>query len=128
MKRFKDAQIFEKAAFLMLPLTIVLSITLYFVTRNNNSEIKSLILGAISSLALNVWHMKTTISISKNNPKRLKGFTVFSYIFRYVLYAALIVLSTVFSNFNPVYILFGIIEYPIVMMILSLTLIKGDKS
>ncbi len=128
MKRFKEAMIYEKAAFLMIPATIIISIALYFITKNNNAEIKSLVLGAVLSLALNVWHTKTTISISKNNPKRLKAFTVFSYIARYSVYAAMIVMLTLLSNFNPVYTLFGIIEYPIVMMILSFTLIKGDKS
>ena len=95
---------------------------------NNNSEVKSLILGAAASLIFNYWHIKTSIKISNStNFEKLKAFTIFSYILRYFIYAILIFIGWRLSNFNPMYIVFGITEYPLIMVIVSISSLRGEK-
>ena len=106
----KEVTLFDKAIFCVIPFTIVLAIALLLITGNNNSEVKSLIIGAVSAIVLNFWHTKVTYKISKENPSSLKRFTIFSYTFRYFVYAGLIVVGVLLSDFNPIYMMFGICE------------------
>ena len=84
--------------------------------------------GAFASLILNFWHIRLTYNISKNNADKLKLFTTLSYILRYLVYALIIALGTIFGGFNPLYIIFGILEYPLIMIIVSLTSLKGEQN
>jgi len=122
----KEVSLFDKAILCIIPFTIVLAIALLLITGNNNSEVKSLIIGAASAIILNFWHTRMTIKIANNNPKRLKLFTILSYTFRYLIYGGLIVLGVFLSDFNPVYMIFGIAEYPLMVLVLSLILIKKE--
>ena len=56
----KDNEItmFDKAIIAIVPFTILLSIILYFVTKNNNGEVKSIVIGALVSMVLNFWNYK----------------------------------------------------------------------
>ena len=128
LKEHKELTIFDKAIIGIIPFTFALSLILLIVTKNNNSEVKSLILGAAASLIFNYWHIKTSIKISNSiNYEKLKAFTIFSYILRYFIYAVLIFIGWRLSNFNPMYIVFGITEYPLIMVIVSISSLRGEK-
>ena len=122
----KEITLFDKAILCIIPFTIVLAIALLLITGNNNSEVKSLVIGASSAIILNFWHTKMTIKISKENPDKLKRFTIFSYFIRYFIYGAIIVVGVMFSDFNPIYMIFGISEYPLMVLVLSLIMIKKE--
>ena len=128
MKEKRELTLFDKAMIGVIPFTLLLAIILLFVTKNENAEIKSLLIGAFASLILNFWHIRLTYNISKNNADKLKLFTTLSYILRYVVYALIIALGTIFGGFNPLYIIFGILEYPLIMIIVSLTSLKGEQN
>ena len=122
----KEITLFDKAILCIIPFTIVLAIALLLITGNKNSEVKSLLIGASSAIILNYWHTKMTIKISQDNPKRLKRFTIFSYFIRYLLYGGIIVIGVFLSDFNPIYMIFGISEYPLMVLVLSLIMIKKE--
>ncbi|MBP5343414.1 hypothetical protein J6Y73_05765 [bacterium] len=128
MKEKKELTLFDKAMIGEIPFTLLLAVILLFVTKNENAEIKSLLVGAAISLVLNFFHVKLTMNISSSNYEKLKVFTIISYIARYLIYALVIVLGAYFSNFNPLYIIFGIIEYPLILIILSLTTLRGGQN
>lgn len=126
----KDNEItmFDKAIITIVPFTIILSIILYFVTKNNNAEVKSIVIGALVSMVLNYWNYKTTLKLGRENYKKLKLFTTISYIARYLLMGILVFVACFFSNYNAIYILFGILEYPLFLMIFGLLEGKGGKA
>lgn len=126
----KDNEItmFDKAIIAIVPFTIILSIILYFVTKNNNAEVKSIVIGALVSMVLNYWNYKTTLKLGRENYKKLKLFTTISYIARYLLMGILVFVACFFSNYNAIYILFGILEYPLFLMIFGLLEGKGGKA
>lgn len=128
MKKKREWTLFDKALLGVIPFTLLLAIVLLFVTKNENSEIKSLIIGAVTSLVLNFWHIKLTLNVTEKNVEKLKLFTILSYVIRYAIYALVILLATFLSDFNPMYIIFGICEYPLIMVILSLTSLKGEQN
>lgn len=120
----KEVSLFDKAILCVIPFTIVLAIVLLLITGNKNSEIKSLLIGALSAIVLNYWHTKMTFKITNENPNGLKRFTIFSYFFRYFVYGGLMVVGILLSDFNPIYMMFGICEYPLMILILSLLMIR----
>ena len=126
----KDNEItmFDKAIIAIVPFTIILSIILYFVTKNNNAEVKSIVIGALVSMVLNYWNYTTTLKLGRENYKKLKLFTTISYIARYLLMGILVFVACFFSNYNAIYILFGILEYPLFLMIFGLLEGKGGKA
>lgn len=128
MKEKRELTLFDKAMIGVIPFTLLLTIILLFVTKNENAEIKSLLVGAFASLLLNFFHVKFTYNISNNNLNKLQLFTVLSYILRYVVYALIILLGTLYGGFNPLYVLFGILEYPLIIIIISLTTLRGERS
>jgi len=124
--KIKEMTLFNKTLFGVIVLTLVLSVVLFFVTRNENGEVESLIIGSITSLFLNYYHVKSVIKISNNNISKLKSFVIISYIARYLIYGILVLLGWLVTPFNPVYIMFGIVLYPTVTLVMSLTLVKGE--
>ncbi len=125
----KDNEItmFDKAIIAIVPFTIILSVVLYFVTKNNNAEIKSLVIGSLVSMVLNYWNYKTTLKLGRENFRKLKLFTTISFIARYLLMGILIFVACFFSNYNAIYIVFGILEYPLFLVIFGLLEGKGGK-
>ena len=125
----KDNEItmFDKAVIAIVPFTILLSVILYLVTKNNNAEVKSVVIGALVSMVLNYWNYKTTLKIGRENYRKLKLFTTISFIVRYLLMGVLIFVACFFSDYNAIYILFGILEYPLFLIIFGLLEGKGGK-
>lgn len=125
----KDNEItmFDKAIIAIVPFTIILSVVLYFVTKNNNAEIKSLVIGSLVSMVLNYWNYKTTLKLGRENFRKLKLFTTISFVARYLLMGILIFVACFFSNYNAIYIVFGILEYPLFLVIFGLLEGKGGK-
>ena len=126
----KDNEItmFDKAIIAIVPFTIVLSVILYLVTKNNNAEVKSIVIGAVVSMVLNYWNYKTTLKIGRDDYKKLKLFTTISFIARYLLMGTLVFVACFFSDYNVIYILFGILEYPLFLIIFGLLEGKGGKA
>lgn len=127
MDENQELTIFEKALIGIIPFTLVLALILFFVTGNDNSEVKSLTVGAAVSLIFNFWNYKTTAIISERYYRKLRGFSIFSFILRYLIIIAVIVLSCVYSDFNAIYIVFGFFEYPLFIIILSILSGKGGS-
>lgn len=125
----KDNEItmFDKAVIAIVPFTILLSVILYLVTKNNNAEVKSVVIGALVSMVLNYWNYKTTLKIGRENYRKLKLFTTISFIVRYLLMGVLIFVACFFLDYNAIYILFGILEYPLFLIIFGLLEGKGGK-
>lgn len=122
-----ELSIFDKAVIAIIPFTTIVSIIIYFVTKNNNAEVKSLVIGSITSMVLNYWNYKLTFAISNKNYKKLKLFTILSFIIRYSVIGLLVFVACYFSDFNPIYILFGVIEYPLFLIIFGTLESKGGK-
>ena len=125
----KDNEItmFDKAIIAIVPFTIILSVILFFVTKNNNAEIKSIVIGALVSMVLNYWNYKTTLKIGREDYRKLKLFTTISFIARYLLMGILIFVACFFSDYNAIYIVFGILEYPLFLVIFGLLEGKGGR-
>lgn len=115
----KELSIFDKVFIGMIPFTIVLAILLYFITGNSSGEAKSIVIGGVTALILNYWNCKMTFKISENDYTKLKKFSIISFIIRYSIMIALIVIS-IFTDFNPIFLFFGFLEYPLLLFIISL--------
>ena len=122
-----ELSIFDKAVIAIIPFTMIVSIIIYFVTKNNNAEVKSLVIGSITSMVLNYWNYKLTFTISEKNYRKLKIYTALSFIIRYSIIGLLVFVACYFSDFNPIYILFGVIEYPLFLIIFGTLDSKGGK-
>ena len=122
-----ELSIFDKAVIAIIPFTLIVSIIIYFVTKNNNAEVKSLVIGSITSMVLNYWNYKLTFVVSEKNYKKLKLFTILSFIIRYSIIGLLVFVACYFSDFNPIYILFGVIEYPLFLIIFGSLNTRGGK-
>ncbi len=123
----KGMSAYIKTLIVVIILVLFLSLVLYFVTGNENAEVKSLLIGAITVLLLSYWHIRTTIKISIKKPEMLKKFTITSYVIRYIIFFLVVFLAYKFADFNPIYIVFGMALYPIINLMFSLSLIKGNK-
>lgn len=121
MENKDSLTVFDKALIWTIGLTIVLSIVLFFVTGNKNGEVKSLVIGEVLSLCLNLWHSRTILSIDKD---RLKFFSIFSFIIRYTIMIIFVVVAAIFGGFSPIYLVVGLSLYAITLTILS---IFGEK-
>ena len=120
MNETKELTVFDKALIGTIPFTLVLSVVLYFVTKNANSEVKSLVVGASLSLILNAWNYHSTMKIGTTDYRQLRVFSTFSFFLRGGLMIALILVACLLSNYNAIYIVFGYFEYPLFLSIFSL--------
>jgi len=122
-----ELTIFDKSLIGMIPFTIALSLLLFFITKNQHSEIKSLVLGTFVSMLLNYWNYRTIRRIGETDYKKLRSFSIFSFTIRYTIIIVLTVVSCVFSDFNVIYLFFGFIEYPLFITIISILEGKGGN-
>lgn len=126
MENKDSLNLFDQSLIVTIPFTIILSLVLFFVTGNNNSEVKSLIVGEVLSLILNLWNSRATLNIGLKDYKRLRSFSIISFILRYSIIIAFVLLSTTLSDFNPIYLVFGLCEYSIALTIISI--FSGKRS
>ena len=126
MENKDSLNLFDQSLIVTIPFTIILSLVLLFVTGNNNSEVKSLIVGEVLSLILNLWNSRATLNIGLKDYKRLRSFSIISFILRYSIIIAFVLLSTTLSDFNPIYLVFGLCEYSIALTIISI--FSGKRS
>ncbi|MCR5741947.1 MAG: hypothetical protein K6G38_05785 [Gammaproteobacteria bacterium] len=112
-----ELSIFDKAVIAIIPFTIVVSIIIYFVSKNNNAEVKSLVVSSLTSIVLNYWNYKLTFKVSEKNYQKLKLYTVLSFITRYAVIGILVFVACYFFEYNLIYMLFGVLEYPLFLMI-----------
>ena len=122
-----ELTLFDKAIIAVVPITLLLSVILFIVTGNQNAEIKSLVLGAITSMVLNYGNYKLVFKVQQTNYRKLKLFTVLSYTIRFLVLGILTAVACIFSDYNVIYILFGIAEYPIFLIVFGLLDGKGGK-
>lgn len=127
MNENKKLTIFDKALIGIVPFTFILAILLFFITGNNNGEVKSVVVGALATLLLSYWNYRMTTKISEENYQKLKVFSIVSFIVRYTIMVGLLVIA-LFTSYNPIYMLFGFIEYPLLILVFSLSGGKGDEN
>ena len=123
----RELTLFDKAIIFCVPFTLLLSVILFFVTKNTNAEIKSLVIGSTISIILNYGNYKLTFKVQQENYKRLRLFVTFSYIIRFLILGAIIFVACYFADYNVVYILFGVLEYPVFLIIMALLESKGGE-
>ncbi len=120
MENKDSLNLFDQSLIVTIPFTIVLSVVLFFVTGNSNGEVKSLIVGEVLSLILNLWNSRATLNIGQRDYKKLKSFSIISFLLRYSIIIAFVLLSTTLSDFHPIYLVFGLCEYSIALTIISI--------
>lgn len=120
MNNKDEITLFDKALIGIIPFTLFLALILYLVTGNEQGEVKSIVIGATTSLILNFWNYKTTMKISRNDFKKLRLFSIISFFVRYITIIAIILLAVLLSDFNAIYIVFGFFEYPLFIVIMSI--------
>ena len=121
----RELTMFDKAIIFSVPFTVVLSIILFFVTKNNNAEIKSLVIWATISIVLNYGKYKLTFKIQSENVNKLRVFVPLSYVIRFLILGAIIFVACFFADYNVIYIIFGVLEYPVFLIIMGLLDSRG---
>ena len=121
----RELTLFDKAIIFSIPFTLILSVILFFVTKNNNAEIKSLVIGATVSIVLNYGNYKLTFKIQQENVTKLKLFVPLSYVIRFVILGTIIFVACFFADYNVIYIIFGVLEYPVFLIIMGLLESRG---
>lgn len=127
MERNRELTTIDKVVIIMVPFTILLSVILYFITHNTNSEIKSIVLGSLISMVLNYANHKLTLKVAKDDYTKLKLFVTLSYFIRFLILGLFVFVACYFSDFNVIYMLFGILEYPLFLVFISMFTFKGGK-
>ena len=123
----KKANIIEFTFLICFPVSIVVSLVLYFITKEFGLVV-SYILGVATVLMMQSLNYRIMKNTFKNNPEKIKSNTIVIYIVKYIFYGIILFVAYTEPSWNIFATLGGIMTFSIVMYPTALILAKkGDE-
>ena len=123
----KKSNIIEFTFLICFPVSIVVSLVLYFIAKDFGLVV-SYILGVATVLMMQSLNYRIMKNVFKNNPEKIKSNTILIYIVKYIFYGIILFVAYNEPNWDIFATLGGIMTFSIVMFPTALIISKkGDE-
>ena len=123
----KKTNIIEYTFLICFPVSIVVSLVLYFITKDLGIVV-SYILGVATVLMMQSLNYRIMKNTFKNNPEKIRSHTILIYIVKYIFYGIILYVAYSEENWNIFSTLGGIMTFSLVMYPTALIIAKkGDE-